>query len=37
MHHFLEIIYILPLMAGHLFWKANILGAFIEGFHCISF
>ena len=23
----------LPLMTGHLFWKATILGAFIGGFH----
>ena len=25
--------FILPLMAGHLFWKTTILVAFIEGFH----
>ena len=31
----LQIMFILPLMTGHLFWKATILGDFIEGFYCI--
>ena len=26
MHHSLQIMFILPLMTGHLFWKAIILG-----------
>ena len=36
MHHSLQIMFILPLMAGHLFWKATILGGLYSGFHCIS-
>ena len=27
--------FILPLMTGHLFWKATILGGFIAGFYTI--
>ena len=35
MDHSLQIMFILLLMTGHLFWKAIILVAFTEGFHCI--
>ena len=28
MHQSSQIIFILPLMTGHLFWKATILGGF---------
>ena len=31
MHHSLEIMFILPLMTGHLFWKATILNGFYRG------
>ena len=31
MHHSLQIIFILPLMTGHLFWKATILGGLYRG------
>ena len=31
MHHSLQIMVILPLKAGHLFWKATILGGLYRG------
>ena len=31
MHHSLQIMFILPLMTGHLFWKATILGGLYRG------
>ena len=31
MHHSLQIMFILPLMTGHLFWKAAILGGLYRG------
>ena len=31
MHHPLQIMFILPLMTGHLFWKATILGGLYRG------
>ena len=31
MHHSLQIMFILPLMTGHLFWKATILGGLFRG------
>ena len=31
MHHSLQIMFILPLMTGHLFWKAVILGGLYRG------
>ena len=30
-HHSLQIMFILPLMTGHLFWKATILGGLYRG------
>ena len=30
-HHLLQIMFILPLMTGHLFWKATILGGLYRG------
>ena len=41
MHHSLQIMFILPLMTGHLFWKATILGGLYRGvplyLHFMSF
>ena len=31
MHHSLQIMFILPLMTGHLFWKATVLGGLNRG------
>ena len=31
MHHSLQIVFILPLVTGHLFWKATILGGLYRG------
>ena len=31
MHHSLQIMFILPLMTGHLFWKATILSGLNRG------
>ena len=31
MHHSLQIMFILPLMTGHLFWEATILGGLYGG------
>ena len=31
MHHSLKIMFILPLMTRHLFWKATILGGLYRG------
>ena len=31
MHHSLQIMFILPLVTGHLFWKATILGGLYRG------
>ena len=31
MHHSLQIMFILPFMTGHLFWKATILGGLYRG------
>ena len=31
MHHSLQIMFVLPLMTGHLFWKAIILGGLYRG------
>ena len=31
MHHSLQIMFILPLMTGHLFWKATIVDGLYKG------